>query len=110
MAPRGLSDDERRNIARRVRALRESREMTQKALAARAGVGNHTMSAVEGGEGASLASLRDIAVALGATYDQLLGSPGGGDHHPGGDFEAGYRAGVADAMGAVRNLLNQDGT
>ena len=63
------------SLSRRVKALREQRNMTQKQLAQTAHITQATLSRIESGQVKELKSeaLKRLAVALGVTVDYLIG-------------------------------------
>lgn len=110
MAQRKTPADEVKAIGRRAYALRMARGIPQVQLARQLEVDASTLSALERGatDSVSLRFVRDLAVVLEVSYDQLMGRPGTTEPADGGaDWEAGYRAGLAEATTAVRDLLQR---
>lgn len=69
-------ENARQRVAWRVRDFRLSRNLTQEAVAARAGLAPRHLQKVEAGEvNITLLTLVKIAVALGVDVDELLKSP-----------------------------------
>jgi transcriptional regulator with XRE-family HTH domain len=64
-----------KNVARRVRTLRQARDLSQLALASEAGVSLRTIANLEGGQDASLDTLRKLAAVLDVTVAELVGGP-----------------------------------
>ena len=70
------SPDEARNLARNLASLRQTRALTQGALAKSAAVPRSTIATLESGTGnPSLVVLVKVAAALGVPIDELLASP-----------------------------------
>lgn len=68
-----------RNLARHVIALRNSRNMSQRQLAERAGIPRSTITHIESGAGnPSLANLAKLSAALGVGIEELLAQPRSG--------------------------------
>lgn len=62
------------HLSRRIRERRQTAELTQQALADRAGLSRATIARLElGSGGVTLATLERIAGALGSTYDSVFG-------------------------------------
>lgn len=109
MPQRTVPTDEVVAIGGRIRRIRESRNITQRELAQRLKVHASTVSDLERGRGISLRMYRDIALTLGCSWDEMLGVPGdpNGVERDSPRYDAGYRSGVADSIGAVRSLLQR---
>lgn len=104
MAARKLTDEQRREMGVRIKAQRHRAGLTRPELARKAGWSHESISAAElGNYGTSLPAIMDLIVALGCTWNDVLGPPAGGSGAD-ADYEAGYRAGVGDAVAAVRAL------
>lgn len=107
MAARKFPEENLRMLGIRVEIHREQRGWTRKELAGRLGISNESIHAVETARHSlSLEMLRQVAIALEVTYDDLLGSPVDGEDIEKDDvWESGRRAGVSDALHAIREIM-----
>lgn len=89
-----------------IRRTRERRGLTMADLDRRlTGKSGNTTRQIEGGHSApSVAMLFKLARALDCNWTDLLGPPPSGGEDA--EWRAGYRAGVGDAVGAVRGLVD----
>src|SRR5262245_57910843 len=70
---RRMAQDLRRRLGRRVRELRQENQLTQEALAERAGISWHFVSGIErAATGATLETLSSIAAAFGISLSELM--------------------------------------
>jgi transcriptional regulator with XRE-family HTH domain len=106
MSARIMPPDEAAAIGRNVARLREARGLTAEGLGRL--IDYTGVSHLERGHGCSLRTIRDIAVQLGVSYDQLLGVPGtGAAATKNDDWEQGRRAGLAEGLAAMRDLVHR---
>lgn len=95
-------------IAEAVKRTRKRRELSTGALGKMIGAGSRTIWNIEEGGGLSVAMLFELARVLECSWTDLLGPvPGIPDGE--GDWNAGYRAGVGDALVSVRGLMERNG-
>lgn len=106
MAVRTIPEEVAVAIGQRVRNLREAHNMTRKDVADLIAMTPEGYAHIEYGKGASLATFRLLAMTFGCTYDDILGNPAdGGEPDREEHWEAARRAGLSDAMHAIREIL-----
>lgn len=102
-----------KRIGERIQAAREARELDRGAFSRLSGVGLGHLHAIETrGQGASLVVLRQITTALACDWETLLGpaQSSNGDKQRLSEYDLGRRAGLVDALSAVRDLMDNHTT
>lgn len=108
MAPGKLPDAQLAQIGAALKLTRQRRGLSAAGLDRLVGASGTTSQVERGRSGLSLALVFAYAAALDCSWNELLGPPPGDDGHD-PDWQAGYRAGLGDAIGALRALLDHHG-
>lgn len=110
MAHGKLTEAQLGQLGAALKRTRERRGLTGAGLDRLAGVADGVTSQVERGKsGMSLAVVFALAETLDCSWNELLGPPPGSNGED-PDWRAGYRAGVGDSIGALRDLADRHDT